>query len=223
MAGVQIRHYEEEDDEAVKELFTMGMSEHVPSSFIHMLRQPLTQMVCVCLFCILLASSKSIMLPVLTLTLVLAGGRQLMSYIFNCYIEESLQRDLNHVDETYMTPIDACFWVAESEGHIVGTVACLPSEKHPECLELKRMSVRRSHRGLGIAKTLCCTVAEFAQSHGFQGVVLYTSVVQTDAQRLYEHMGYQQVQQFVIPDLIAKLTNFSLFEYKLDLQPRAHR
>ncbi|XP_028854196.1 dynactin subunit 1 isoform X3 [Denticeps clupeoides] len=44
MAGVQIRHYEEEDDEAVKELFTMGMSEHVPSSFIHMLRQPLTQM-----------------------------------------------------------------------------------------------------------------------------------------------------------------------------------
>ncbi|KAM9341617.1 dynactin subunit 1 [Symphorus nematophorus] len=44
MASIQIRKYQDDDDEAVKEIFTLGMSEHVPSSFMHLLKQPLTQM-----------------------------------------------------------------------------------------------------------------------------------------------------------------------------------
>uniref|UniRef100_A0A4W6DMQ3 N-acetyltransferase domain-containing protein n=1 Tax=Lates calcarifer TaxID=8187 RepID=A0A4W6DMQ3_LATCA len=68
MAGIQIRKYRDDDDEAVKEIFTLGMSEHVPSSFMHILKQPPTQMVLMCMFCALLTSSKSFLLPILAVT-----------------------------------------------------------------------------------------------------------------------------------------------------------
>lgn len=218
MANIQIRKYQDDDDEAVKEIFTLGMSEHVPSSFMHLLKQPLTQMVLMCVFCALLTSSKSFLLPILAVTLLMAGARQCVGYMFTSYIDTSLKKDLNHILETYLEQKDSCFWVAESEGRVVGTVACLPADKVPGCLELKRMSVRRTHRRLGIAKALCRTVADFTKDRGYPAVILYTSVVQTDAQRLYEHMGYTKIRELVIPDLVAKITNFTLFEYRLDLQ-----
>ena len=218
MASIQIRKYRDEDAEAVKEIFTMGMSEHVPSSFMHVLKQPLIQMVLMVTFCALLTSSKSFLLPILAVTLIMAGARQLVVYMFNRYIDTSLRKDLNNVSETYLKQKDSCFWVAEVDDRVVATVACLPAEEAPACLELKRMSVRRSHRGMGIAKALCRTVADFTRDRGFAAVVLYTSVVATDAQKLYEHMGYEKIREFIIPELVAKIMNFTLFEYRLDLQ-----
>uniref|UniRef100_A0A3Q3XB33 N-acetyltransferase domain-containing protein n=1 Tax=Mola mola TaxID=94237 RepID=A0A3Q3XB33_MOLML len=218
MDNIQIRRYRDDDAEAVKEIFTLGMSEHVPSSFTHILKQPLTQMVLMCMFCALMTSSKSFLLPILAVTLVLAGTRQLVVYMFSRYIESCLRKDLGDISETYLKQKDSCFWVAEIDGRMVGSVACLPAETVAGCLELKRMSVRRSHRGLGIAKALCRIVAEFTRDRGYAAVVLYTSVVQTDAQKLYEHMGYQKIREFPAPELIAKIINFTLFEYRLDLQ-----
>lgn len=220
MANIQIRKFREEDAESVKEMFTLGMSEHVPSSFMHLLKQPPTQMVLMCVFCALLTSSKSFLLPILAVTLLLAAARQTVIYMFNKYIDTSLRKDLNIITETYMNSKESCFWVAESDGRVVGSVACLPAEKEPGCLELKRMSVRRSHRGMGIAKALCRTVADFTRDRGYPAVILYTSVVQTDAQKLYEHMGYEKIREFVVPELFAKIMNFTLFEYRLDLQRR---
>ncbi|KAM6960808.1 N-acetyltransferase 8 [Aplochiton taeniatus] len=217
MAGLRIRKYKDEDDEVVKEIFTQGMSEHVPSSFMHLLKQPLTQMVLMCVFCALLASSKSFLLPILAVTLLLAGARQLVIYLFSSYIDMSLKKDLSHIRETYIEQRDACFWVAEVNERVVGTVACLPAEREPGLLELKRMSVKRRHRGKGIAKALCQTVADFTRSRGYPAVILYTSIVQTDAQRLYEAMGYQKIREFVMPDATCRITNFSLIEYRLDL------
>ncbi|XP_016417678.1 probable N-acetyltransferase CML1 [Sinocyclocheilus rhinocerous] len=218
MAEVQIRRYREEDHEEVKEVFTLGMSEHIPSSCMHVLKQPLAQMFLGCVFCALLTSSMSILLPVLAVTLLLAAGRQSVSYMFTKYIQTCLEQDLSHIQQTYLDPPNACFWVAESQGRVVGTVACLPAEKDQNFLELKRMSVKKTHRGQGIAKTLCRTVADFARERGFRGVLLHTSVVQTDAQKLYEHMGYQKVSEFSAPEAIAKLTNFTLMEYQLVLK-----
>ncbi|XP_071354461.1 probable N-acetyltransferase camello [Trachinotus anak] len=218
MASIQIRKYRDEDAEAVKEIFTLGMSEHVPSTFMHVLKQPPTQMVLMCMFCALMTSSKSFLLPILAVTLLLAAARQFVVYMFNRYIDTSLRKDLNNISETYLKQKNACFWVAESDGRVVGTVSCLPAESSPECLELKRMSVCRSHRGMGIAKALCRTVADFTRDRGYAAVVLYTSVVQTDAQKLYEHMGYEKTREFVAPEVAAKIMNFTLFEYRLDLQ-----
>lgn len=218
MDNIQIRKFNDEDADVVKELFTLGMSEHVPSSFVHVLKQPLTQMVLMCMFCALLTSSKSFLLPVLAVTFCLAGARQMVVYMFNKYIESTLGKDLNNISETYLKGKDSCFWVADSDGRVVGSVACLPAEDAPGCLKLKRMSVRRSHRGMGIAKALCRTVAEFTHDRGYGAVILQTSVVQTDAQKLYEHMGYKKIREFVVPEFLGKILNFTLLEYRLDLQ-----
>ncbi|KAI5108222.1 putative N-acetyltransferase camello, partial [Silurus meridionalis] len=218
MAELQIRRYKDDDKEDVKEIFMLGMSEHVPSSCMYVLKQPPTQMLLACVFCALLASSKSILLPVLAVTLLLAAGRQLIIYMFSRYIQVCLQKDLDYIQETYVDAVNSCFWVAEYQGRVVGTVACLPAEQNKGCLELKRMSVMRSYRGRGIAKALCRTVADFAQQRGVPAVILYTSVVQTDAHKLYENVGYKKVREFVAPEFMAKITNFTLFEYRLDLQ-----
>ncbi|XP_061599609.1 N-acetyltransferase 8-like [Cololabis saira] len=219
MATFQIRRYQDEDAESAREIFTLGMNEHLPSSFMHILKQPLTQMVLMVTFCALMTSSKSFLLPILAVTLLLAGARQIVVYIFSSYINDSMKTDLKDIGEAYLKQKDSCFWVAESDGRVVGTVACLPAEKAPGCLELKRMSVRRSHRGLGIAKALCRTVAEFTRDRGYAAVILYTSMVATDGQRLYEHMGYQKIREFHIPEFFAKIINFTLIEYRLDVQP----
>lgn len=218
MANFQIRKYREEDDSKVKTLFTMGMSEHVPSAFTHLLKQPVNQMVLMCTFCALMASSKSFLLPILAVTFLLAGTRQFVIQMFNSYIDSVLRQDFCNITETYLKHKDSCFWVAESDGVVVGSVACLPSEDAAGCMELKRMSVCRSHRGMGIAKALCRTMTQFTRERGYAAVVLHTSVVQTDAQKLYEHMGFKKIREFYPPPIFAKITNFSLFEYRLDLQ-----
>ncbi len=218
MANIQIRKFRDEDAESVREMFTMGVSEHVPSSFMHVLKQPPVQMVLMCVFCALITSSKSFLLPILAVTLLLAAARQSVVYMFNQYIDMSLRKDLSNISETYLRQKDSCFWVAESDGRVVGSVACLPTENVLGCLELKCMSVRRSHRGMGIAKALCRTVADFTRDRGYAAVILYTSVVQIDAQKLYEHMGFEKIREFVVPELAAKIVNFTLLEYRLDLQ-----
>ncbi|KAM6913224.1 putative N-acetyltransferase CML1 [Xenentodon cancila] len=218
MATFQIRRYQDEDAESVKEIFTLGMNEHLPSAFMHILKQPLTQMVLMCTFCALMASSKSFLLPILAVTLLLAGARQMVVYMFNSYIDTSMKSDLKNISDAYLKQKDSCFWVVESDGRVVGTAACLPAEEAAGCLELKRMSVRRSHRGLGIAKALCRTVADFTRDRGYSAVILCTSMVATDAQRLYEHMGYKKIREFLIPEFFAKIINFTLIEYKLELQ-----
>ncbi|XP_019953632.1 probable N-acetyltransferase camello [Paralichthys olivaceus] len=218
MANIQIRKYREDDAEAVKEIFTMGMSEHVPSSFMHLLKQPITQMVLMIVFCALMTSSKSFLLPILAVTLCLAGARQFVVHVFNKYIDTSLKKDLNSISETYLNQKDSNFWVAESDGQVVATVACLPAVEAPGCLELKRMSVCRSHRRLGIAKALCQTTADFTRERGYAAVILYTSLVQTDAQKLYEDMGFEKIREFAVPEFPAKILNFTLLEYRLDLQ-----
>ncbi|KPP79145.1 putative N-acetyltransferase camello [Scleropages formosus] len=223
MTSFHVRRYRPEDAEAVKKVFTTSMGEHVPSTFLHMLKQPLTQAVASCVIGGLLLSSRSLILPLLASALLVAGSRQLVGYIFTRYIQMCLKKDLGRIQEAYMEPEDRCFWVAESGGCVVATVACLPSSVREECLELKRMAVLRSHRGLGIAKALCRTVADFARQRGYRAVMLYTSVVQSEAQRLYEGMGYARVGEALVPEMLAKLLNFTLIEYRYELPEQNDR
>ncbi|KAJ8398909.1 hypothetical protein AAFF_G00418170 [Aldrovandia affinis] len=60
-------------------------------------------------------------------------------------------------------------------------------------------------------------VVEFAREKTCCQVVLYTSTVQTDAQKLYEGIGYKRVREFVVPEVLAKLLNFTLIEYRYEV------
>ncbi|XP_030046799.1 probable N-acetyltransferase camello [Microcaecilia unicolor] len=217
MVDYRIREYDDLDYETVRELFATGMSEYMPAVCMHVLKQPWVIMLFMSTFCLLFLSSKSLLLPILAITLLLAAGRQLVGYIWFLYIERCLKEDLFNIRKTYIEGKNSCFWVVEAEeGSIIGTVAVKLSEEKNEELLLKRMSVRRDYRGLGIAKALCRTVIGFARQHGCKSIVLNTLVVQHVAQKMYESVGFKKYLDFILPTLYGQLVNFTISKYRYD-------
>ncbi|XP_051784444.1 probable N-acetyltransferase camello isoform X1 [Erpetoichthys calabaricus] len=217
MANYHIRKYEDKDYDAVRDIFAIGMSEHIPACFTHCLKQPVMQLSLMCVFCALLLSSKSFLLPVMAVTFLLAAARQVVNINFRAYIERSLNEDLLDINKSYMQSKDSSFWIAECDGNVVATVSTFPSKEEPGTLELKRMSVIKNYRGRGIAKTLCRTVLQFARENGYPTVILKTSVVQYEAQKLYECFGFKKSREFLVPERIAKLCNFTVIVYRYDI------
>lgn len=213
----RIREYRPDDYETVRDLFATGMSEYMPTLCVHMLKQPWLILVLACTFCLLLASSKSLLLPILAVTLLLAVGRQLLAYIWSMYIEHCLRADLLDIQATYLGDKRSCFWVAEVEDCVVATVGARPSEEHQEELMLKRMSVRKDYRGLGIAKALCRTVISFAKEHGYKSVVLNTLMVQHEACAMYEGVGFQMYRHYILPTIYGRLANCTISKYRYDI------
>ncbi|CAM4665049.1 unnamed protein product [Lepidochelys kempii] len=86
MVDYRIREYRDEDYEVVREMFATGMSEYVPALCVHVLKQPWVILVLACTFCVLLTSSKSLLLPILAVTLLLAMGpaaaRLLLDHVY---------------------------------------------------------------------------------------------------------------------------------------------
>ncbi|XP_036429759.1 probable N-acetyltransferase camello isoform X2 [Colossoma macropomum] len=218
MAEVQIRRYKDDDEVDVKDIFTVGMHELIPYSCKYVLKQPHVQMLLLSVFCVLLATSGSLLLPMLAVTLLLAAGWQGICYMIYNYVRTSMCSDFSNIRQSYLEKPNSCFWVAESQGRVVGTVACYSAKEDKDCVELRRMSVKPSHRGQGIAKALCHIVADFARDQGCPAVVLYTSSVQIDAQKLYERMGYKKVREFASPVLFSRITKIMVMKYVLDLQ-----
>uniref|UniRef100_UPI00398ED351 probable N-acetyltransferase camello isoform X1 n=2 Tax=Pristiophorus japonicus TaxID=55135 RepID=UPI00398ED351 len=214
MAGFTIRRYEARDYVAVREIFAAGMSEHVPAACVHMLSQTWARLVLLTVFVGLLVSSQSLLLALLALTLILAAGQQIVTFSWSRYIKETINTDLLDIEQSYMARADSCFWVAECQGLVVGTVGARPSEQCRQDLELKRLSVRRDFRQRGIAKALCHTVIGLARARGLQAVVLGTSMLQVEAQKLYEKLGFQLQREVIIPQLLGKLTNFRISMYR---------
>ncbi|XP_077157387.1 N-acetyltransferase 8F1-like [Paroedura picta] len=217
MVPFRIREYRDEDYETVREFFATGMSEYVPTLCVHMLKQPWLILLLACTFCLLLASSKSLLLPILAITLLLAVGRQLLGYVWSRYIDHCLQDDLLDIRATYLRGKDSCFWVAEADECVVAMVGARPSEEHREELMLKRMSVRKDYRGLGIAKALCKTVISFARERGYRSVVLNTLMVQHEARALYSGVGFHVYHHYVLPTFYGNLANCVVSKHRYDI------
>ncbi|KAL8206515.1 UNVERIFIED_CONTAM: hypothetical protein K2H54_006846 [Gekko kuhli] len=198
-------------------MFATGMSEYVPTLCVHMLKQPWLIVLLACTFCLLLTSSKSLLLPILAVTLLLAMGRQLLGYVWSRYIDHCLQEDLLDIQATYMQGKGSRFWVAEADECVVATVGARPSEEHQEELMLKRMSVRKDYRGLGIARALCKTVISFAREHGYRSVVLNTLMVQHEARALYSSVGFRVYHHYVLPTFYGNLANCVVSKHRYDV------
>ncbi|XP_053556912.1 probable N-acetyltransferase CML1 [Bombina bombina] len=219
MSDFSIRLYNWSDHEVARDLFVQGILEHVPVTFYRSLRLSPVWIFMVCASVVSFLISGSIAISMLAVTSVLALLYLNIRSIFYTYLEQCLCEDMKDIHKYYLQREGSCFWVAESAGQVVATVAAIPSS-HPlgiQCVELKRLSVLRSQRGNGIAKALCRTVIDFAQGRGCESVILETSVVQTDAQRLYENMGFRLIRTYYIPDFIASFIDFKELVYQYDI------
>lgn len=213
MASFRIRHYQDQDFEAVRALFARGILEHAPAGFRHILRSARVRLALLAVFVAARAAAGSWVLGLGAVALALVLLWVMVRSLSAEYVRDALGTDLCDVPGTYLRP-NHCFWVAEEGGTVVGMVAAVPAGAGE--LELKRMSVSREHRGRGLARALCREVLSFARARGFGAVVLSTSMVQVAAQRLYEGQGFRRVGSSY-PSLLGTLLNFQIFHYRCDL------
>ena len=218
MAPYRIRLYRDEDYDAVRSLFARGILEHAPAMYRHVLRLARLQLGLLALFTAVRAVAGSWLLALAAVALVLAAAWPVMRSFGTSFVTEALLADLRDIDSFYMRAPDSCFWVVEAGGAVVAMVGAAPSQRG-EAMELKRMSVSKDHRGRGISKALCREVLRFAQARGYRAVMLYTSIVQVVAQRLYESQGFRKVGA-ISPSLLASLVSFQIFQYRCELPGR---
>ena len=97
------------------------------------------------------------------------------------------ERDLQEAHERYAGP-KAGFWVAESDGDVVGTVAIRPKEGRT--CEVKRLYVRADQRGSGLGQALYAHAEAFSRAAGYERIWLDSSRRFAKARRLYNRNGF---------------------------------
>ncbi|XP_077334463.1 N-acetyltransferase 8-like isoform X2 [Lithobates pipiens] len=220
MSPFIIRTYRDSDYDVARNLFANGIVENSSEAFRHTLQLPHIWLLLSALFLLPALHLVSIGNSILAVALALAGLWFGSRYLYTEYVRFSLSDDMLNIRKYYLERDGHGFWVAESGGELVGTVAALPSsqpagEKH---IELKRLSVSKNHRGKGIAKALCRTVIDFARQRGCEAVVLTTTLSQISAWKMYEKMGFRQTNAFIPPNFKFKFLDFKVLAYQYDLR-----
>ncbi|XP_075043674.1 N-acetyltransferase 8F1-like [Mixophyes fleayi] len=214
-----IRLYKDSDYEEVREIFACGIKEHTGLAFYHALSLTHIRILLLLIFLLLLQTTGSFIAPMVAVAITIASLWLFNRHIYSAYVQHCLVDDMLDIRKYYLQREGYCFWVAESAGEVVGTVAAVPPHHAggERQVELKRLSVPKRHRGKGIAKALCKTVIEFAQKRACEAVILETSLAQTDACRLYEKMGFRKIRIDYAPHASAKFIDFRIFFYQYDI------
>jgi GNAT superfamily N-acetyltransferase len=103
-----------------------------------------------------------------------------------------LEQDLRELAERYGSQ-RAGFWVAESAGVVVGTVAIRP--KDATTCELKRLYLRAGFRGSGLGQVLYDRAEAFARAAGYTRIWLDSSRRFGKAHRLYARNGFTLLEE----------------------------
>ena len=94
------------------------------------------------------------------------------------------------------------FWVARTDGGLVGTVAL---ERYGEIGLLRSLAVTPTHRGCGLAGRLCDHLTEWARKDGISDLYLPT----TDADAYFERHGFVAIERNETPVEIRSTTQFT--------------
>uniref|UniRef100_A0A670Z305 N-acetyltransferase domain-containing protein n=1 Tax=Pseudonaja textilis TaxID=8673 RepID=A0A670Z305_PSETE len=208
-----IRKYEERDYEMLRTFYIQGIKEHIPRALWHFLSSPQTHLGLLSIFLLTYLSSASYTISLAAASIFLVVGVPSMKNLWDDYLQHALTTDMMDIRRTYLETKDSCFWVVDTGEEVVGMVAIIPPENPSwwgNARELKRLSVKKEHRGQGLSKALIKTAIQFSRERGYQEVVLGTSMVQRIAQRIYENMGFHKVLQ-LNPSFLAKLVGFSVY------------
>ena len=100
-------------------------------------------------------------------------------------------------------------FVAETNGHVVGTIACSRVSGHEG--HLRGMAVLPDFQGAGVAAELLRTAEEMIKSWGCSSVTLDTTQALQRAIRFYEKHGYRDTGK------IDDFFGMPLYEYRKDL------
>lgn len=115
--------------------------------------------------------------------------------------------EYNHALDIVVRDDDATFrkylagpgalWLAEDGTEVVGCVVLRPlPEVAADACEVKRLYVRPTHRGAGIAGALMEALEAFARKAGYRAVYLDTKDDLAAAIRFYERRGYERIPRY---------------------------
>ncbi len=107
------------------------------------------------------------------------------------------------------------FWVALSDGKVIGTIGLMMQEKH--CAILKKFFVKKEFRSQKVGWALYQELLRFARGAGVRQIVLDTPSVAHASHRFYEKAGFCRIDPselpipYVYPDRNSRL-------YRLEVQ-----
>ena len=105
---------------------------------------------------------------------------------------------------------DSVFYLAESEGEVLGFTQLYPAfaslSLAPSWI-LNDLYVEPAARGRGVGEALMQAARELAMSDGSAELMLQTARDNVTAQRLYEKLGWQRDNEFLVYTLDPRLTS----------------
>ena len=110
------------------------------------------------------------------------------------YVDNSLKDDLADIPGNYLSDPRSNFWVAESNGLVVGIVGIQPRELEEEA-ELRRMSVSSSIRRQGLGRRMLETTDDFCREQGYLRILLSSVHILQPALAMYRRFGYTTVKE----------------------------
>jgi N-acetylglutamate synthase-like GNAT family acetyltransferase len=117
---------------------------------------------------------------------------------FGIPITLEAQPDLLNIPDFYQHGTGS-FWVAESGGSIVGTIALLDIGNRQAAL--RKMFVSQSHRGAehGVARQLLATLLDWSRLQDVDEIYLGTTGAFLAAHRFYEKNGFAELARSELP------------------------
>lgn len=106
------------------------------------------------------------------------------------------------------------WWVAELNGHVVGSVAVVPEDANR--MELKKLYVDTSVRRRGLGAHLVALAESEARQRNAHAITLWSDTRFEDAHRLYERLGFVRAPRTRV---LNDISNSVEFHYAKDLAP----
>ena len=110
-------------------------------------------------------------------------------------LPEPLRRECERPERSYADP--GALLVACLADQVVGCVGLRPVLALPNAIEVKRLYVRSSHRGSGIARTLMTCAHDHAAHAGFARTVLDVMPTRIAVIAFYRRLGYADTAPYM--------------------------
>lgn len=117
---------------------------------------------------------------------------------FNVPVTLSDQPDLLNIEANYHQN-GGCFWGAEMDGELVGTIALIKFDAHAGAI--RKMFVKQAFRGkeLGIAQKLLNTLTGYCRDNEIWNLYLGTVPILQAAIRFYQKNGFVNIEKQNLP------------------------
>jgi putative acetyltransferase len=99
-------------------------------------------------------------------------------------------RDVLAIEDCYLNT-GGQFWVIEKAGKILGSGGYYPIHRGEKAVEIRKMYLHSSARGIGLGKFLLVKLEGAIAQQGWQEIWVETASILVEAVQLYEGSGYR--------------------------------